>query len=392
MKKLFKMKWVIMAMCITALMFTVGACGKDEVGTSVDTSGIDWTDYKDFSIRVSNNTKKDLVAFQSSLTTANMLGGIYAQTTNHGLFNDPAKFGSSPKQFKMIFITKEQYEANKDTLSLLNNDYFTQMFVYWNGQAGDNAKVYEISSKLGGEYQLIVQNDSSTFDVELRTDGPSGPILGFAPSGMVTNKLNVSMGDISVFPVFKFFNATREVIETIYPKRTNGTAWRMGYNFEPGVGPQQLNLKDALKLISGRSSGVAYLRIYNNCTGGAISFLKGNSIQVNALGFRTWNNGQSKEFVIEMPTAGSGDNVTFGSEIQISNWGVDCVGDRVNIKTVENGSETFTVLADKMYTVYVTGDPGEIEGTAGYLKALIELREEELNGPTAVTFGSLFTN
>jgi len=382
MKKLFKMNWVIMALFISALILTFGACGEDEIAGN----GIDWTDYKiDFSIRVSNNTKKDLVAFQSSLSPENMLGGILSGDTNHGLKNDTAKFGKNVKQFTMIFITREQYEANKNKLSQLNNDYFTQIRVYWNGSAGDNLKVYEISDKLGGDYQLVVQNDSK-FDVEIRIDGPSGPILGFAPFGMITNKLYVGVGTLNLYPVFKYNNERRGIIETIYPTREDGTAWRQVIVFQDNTPPQSLNLKTALTGISKRSSGVCYLKIFNNTTeGGAIGFKKGTTIMVNTMNIAEWNSGESKEFVIEMPTVSG--STTYASEIQIDNYFVFQTSDDVLIKTVENEQSSMTLKADMLYSVYVTGAPGSLSNP---FKARVEIREGETNGPTPIEFSPLF--
>jgi len=383
------MKWGVMALVIAALICTIGACDlfSGDEKTKGDPSDIDWTDYRDFSIRVSNGTKKDLIAFQSTLSTASMLGGIRSGTSDHGLKNDPSKFGENPKQFKMIFITQEQYEANKNTLSQLSNDFFTQMYVYWNGTAGDNEKVYSISGKLGGEYKLVVSNDSN-FDVELRVNGPSGPILGFAPHGVVTTTLYVGQGDFDVYPVFKYLNNARGIIETIYPTRDNGSAWRNAFNFEGSAAtPQSLNLRTALNGVSKRSSGVCYFKIYNNISTGAIGFMKGTSIQVNALGNKYWNSGENKEFVIEMPTVAGSDSGSFAPTIQISNFKVFQSSDEVEIKDVENKLQTMTLKADMLYSVYVTGEPGSISDP---FKALVELREGQTNGPTAVTFSNLF--
>jgi len=389
MKHVFKRRWVIMALCITALILVLGACGKDSDptgGTSVDLSGIDWDDHRDFSIKITNNTTKDLVAFQEALLTTNMIGGVRAGRSNQGLKHDPAVFPSKPRQFKMIFITREQYEANKDTLSLLNNEIFTQMWVFWNGDSGDNTKVYEISSKLGGEYSLIVQNESS-FDVELRVIGPSGPILGFAPHGIMTTKLNVGGGELVVFPVFKKVNTVRDIIETIVPTRENGSAWRQAYVFEGNPqGAQSLNLKTALSSISSRSSGVCYLKIYNNIANGAIGFMKGTSIQVRPSGNSMFNSGTSQEYVIEMPTVSGSDS--FASEIQIDNFSIFQSGDdETLIRTVENNSSSMTLKADKLYIVNVSGDFGSIGNP---VRALVELREGETGGPTQVTFSNLW--
>jgi hypothetical protein len=381
MKQLFKMG--VMALVVTALVLSFGACGTDEIADE-NISDIDWKDYKDFSIKVSNNTKKDLVAFHSSLSMANILGGINAGTSDHGLKNDPGKFGSSPKQFKMIFITREQYNENKNNLSQLNNDYFTQMFVFWNGAAGDNEKVYAISDKLGGEYQLEILNDSN-YNVELRVDGPNGPLLGFAPNGIVKTRLYVGQGEFEVYPVFKYLNTQREIIETIYPKRADGKPFRRALTFnEQESRIQQINLHDALANISARSSGVCYLKIYNMVATGSIGLKKGTSVQTNAMGFSTWGSQNAKEFVVDMPSVAGSD--TFASEVTIDNFFITQTSDEVKIVDVEKKESRMTLKADMLYTVYVTGEPG----TADTFTALVELRAGQEHGPTGINFTNLF--
>jgi len=386
MKMKMKGGGLMVLLMVIALMLTIGACstGTDNPNTGYN-SGVDYTSYSNFSIKVTNQTKTNVVAFKGELAPNTMIGGIRAETTGAGLKNDPSFFPASPQGFKLLFITEDQYVANKNNLSLAANNILTQIYIYWNGRAGDNDKVYEISSKLGGEYELRVQNPSSTFDVELRVGGVAGPILGFAPVGMAQTKLNVGFGDIVIFPVFKFWNQAREVIETVYPKFQlqgggSGGPWYKGYNFEPGVGPQLLPLEDALTGLAGNlTSGVAYLVIRNDSFS-AVSFTKGTSLQVTALGTSSWNSGTSKEFVIEMPSAGSGANINFQTSVQVSNFRIlPGGGTSVPIKDT-NGSETLQLKADRSYTVYVTGN-NPVE-----LQAVVELEDGETNGPILVKF------
>ena len=381
MKGLFKMKWLFLL--LMAFVLVIGSC---KMGTDDSLDGdIDWKDYKtDFGIRVTNSTNKNLIAFQGNLDKQHILGGIVAGESNHGLKNNPAFFGSTAKQFKIIFISEEQYSANKNNLSALSEDIITQIYIFYNGKAGDNEKVYEISDKAGGEYRLQITNDSN-FDVELRVGGPSGPTLGYAPKGMVITKLRVGSGEYDVFPVFKYLNVPRDVIETIYPTREDGRAWRRSLTFNTENPPLQvLSLSSVLSSVNKRSSGVAYLVINNNSTS-AIGFMKGTTPQLSPLGNWTFSAGTTKQFVIEMPVV-SGSDGSFAPELEISNYKVYSGGDEVLIRTKENAS-TMTLKTDKMYVVNVTGEPGSLSNP---FKAEVEIREGYSNGPSNVTFDNLF--
>jgi len=376
---------------LAALMvLLIGACdlnfGKDEEpGPNTNASGVDYTNHeRDFSIKVSNLTTKNVVAFHSRLELGRMVGGVSATTSNVGLKNDVNLFTATPQEFKLIFITEEQFTANKSNLAAIGDAYFTQVFVYWNGRAGDNQKVYEISDKLGGDYQLQIMNPSNKFDVELRVGGIAGPILGFAPKGIINTKLNVGMGDLIIFPVFKYLNTTREVVETIIPKLPNGNPWYSSYNFEGSSNDLQVfNLQQALAgVTTTTTTGAAWLIIRNDFVGGAVAFIKGTSLQRTQMGTSSWNSGTSREFVIEMPSVSSSTG-SWATSVQVSNYSVTANGvETASIQTAE-GATTFELQVDKSYTVYVTGQPGGLGADA--LKAVVEIREGESRGPVAVT-------
>jgi len=378
---LFKMKrggGIIVLLMVTALILTFGACKEDERPPSI------WDNYREYAIRITNNTKTALVAFDGELRSDKLLGGIPAGKTEHGLKNDPKFFGDKPKQIRMLFITEEQYNKNKGNLPSLTNEIFTQMFVFYNGANGDNTKVYEISGRVGGEYTLLVTNNSN-YNVELRVDGPNGPTLGYAVSGVVNNRLYVSGGQLLVFPVLKRYNQMRDIMETIIPWNDTGGAWRQEYLFEGNTNTSQFfNVQSLLSSIQKLASGVAYLKIYNNTSAGAIGFIQGTRRIMTPNGYDTFSRVQ--DFVIEMPGVGN----DFAEELQVNNYQVYIAGYYIDITDMA-GSKDLTLKTDKMYTVYVTGDPNN--QTPSPLKAVVELREGEANGPvdldlTTITYGN----
>ena len=397
MKTLFKS---VLAIMLIAMLFwsceasiKLGDDDPNNNNNSNNSSGIDYTNYTGTSaaIFVRNMTDQRLVAFKGSLEETNKMGGIPAGAQNHGLRNNTAIF-TTTEDFPMILLTEKQYTDNKANLSALEFTPFTKVYVFFNKTSQNNVR-YEISNKIGGEYQLKIVN-TSKLNVELRVEGTAGPTLGYAPQGMQTTTLNLGRGDYEVFPVFKYWNKEQDIIETIFPTNQNNRAYYWPFAFdEDNKGPLQFDVKEALAGLSERSSGAAYLVIVNNSAAG-IRLYKGSTMMYTSTGTSFWNSSVSKTFQIEMPKI-PGANVDpgdFQATTQISNYKVGASADGVLIKDATTGSDTLTLKADYQYTVYVTGNLNAAVGTDGYLKAVVEMDESKANGPKKITFNNFGLN
>jgi hypothetical protein len=382
MKQRLKMKWgrVFMAFALMTLIFTIGSCdgilGKDE--KTDDTGGVDFTNHNtNAAIRVRNLTNQRLVLFKNELSSNNILGGVDANAGGDGwgIKKDP-KFFTGTQEFAMVVLTLDQYNTNKSNLSTLAQTPFTRVYVFYNA-AGENEILYELSDKLGGSYRLQVENPTN-LNVELRQGGVNGPTLGYAPSGMQKTTLYVTEGDLDFFPVFKRYNKSRNIVETIYPKGSNGYPWMESFVFGDNLpDPQSYDIKDALKGLSARTSGVAYLKIVNS-SGGAVRLYKGSAPVYNTFGISYMpNDSSAKEFEIFMPeTQGH-----FDEKLTVNNYKIGPTGGSVAIVkkdgNVNNPSDiSFDLYGDKSYTVTVTGNYNQ-----GNLKA-----EIDIDGATDVSF------
>jgi len=352
MKNLFRVKWVIVAVVI-AMIFGLGACAEDE-GLSDPL----FESYRDSSIKISNYTKTDIVAFKGSLDSGTIIGGIPAGSTNHGIKNDPKHFPTNPTQFRVLFITKDQYNKNKNNLSALNNQIFTQIYIFWNGTSGDNSKVYEISGRLGGEYTLQIWNPGQQFNVEFRVGGTAGETLGFAQSGMAQTNLYVGEGDYLIYPVFQRINTIKDIVETVIPRRASGNAFFYEFNFgeDPAVKTLSLSLQQATGAMTQMSAGASYLLINNGSETG-VRFERGSIPQFTPGGFSTINSGAHRYFLIDMPKAPGGNHEP---SITVGNLWIRSGGFETRIVN-QNDEHTFILETDKTYTVNVSGVGGEAD-------------------------------
>jgi len=370
MKKLFKMKWVVMAMII-AMALVIGACGEPE--EEYDPEDAIWESFSDFAIRVSNPGKTPLVAFKGELDRKNVIGGVPAGKSNHGFKNDRKFFPTGPEQFRMIFLTKEQYEKNKNNLKSQQNNVFTQTFVFWNGASGDNSKVYDISDRLGGIHRLQIWN-TSNFNVEFRENGTSGPTVGYAPMGMTQTFLYVAAGDYLIYPVFHRYNERRDMMETAIPITPSGFPFAYEFGFPAGTSApqtQMLSLFDAVNGLASLKAGMVVVSVLNNSSTG-IRFYRGSFPMTTPSGNDIISAGLlPQEFAIDMPKSGNVYSATMPVAFSIMQAGVPA-----QVRTVEGNLTNFTVNADMLYIINVTGSMAN-----GDLAASIELRQGEDNGP-----------
>ena len=312
-------------------------------------NSVDWNSSSNYSIRISNNSSTDLIAFKDSINENNILGGIQAKSVNHGIKKD--LFPPNPAQIKVLFITKEQYEANAGNFSGLQNMIFTQIVVYWNGNDGDNCRVYNLSDKLGGDNRLQIIN-SSNYDVEFRVGSIAGHTLFYAPQGQLMANIFTGVGEYLIYPVFQRYNQDRDIIETVILTYSSGIPYRYEVNFAPGYVSQtlNLNLQDAISSPAiQQSPGIVSVAI-NNAGAAGVKFYKGDFLMKTPGGKQIINSGEFREFIFDMPITGN----SFSESLTVGNFYIESSIGKVQLKD-QNGNSTFTLMPGKRYTITVTG-------------------------------------
>ena len=351
MKNTHKAIWIL-----AALLAVLLASGCDDLmgkggGGDEETEGddVDWTNYQtagSFAIRIKNEANRDLVVFKNTVTTANMLGGVRKNATDHGIKKNTTHFNQNT-DFSLIFITTEDYEANKgndNALSQLGQRPFTRIFAAYNA-TGTNDVPWIVSGKLGGNNKLVINNMTS-YNMELRQDSPRGTTLGYAPYQANNTTLNMIDGSVDIFPVFKKYNSLRDEIITIYPYAADGLPMGDEFTFQSGeeVTINAANYTGANA--TGFSSGAALLTIHNASEQG-ITVYNGSTVQKTETGVSTINSGATRTFTILMDPLG---NSNYGSSKALAGWKIVQMGVR------EKPITTTTLEADYRYTVTVEGN------------------------------------
>jgi hypothetical protein len=345
---------------IVLALFAFTAC--DDPTGDPQTGEVDYTSHNtDYSILVRNNTGFELIAFKGDLQSDKIIGGIPAHAQNHGLPMNPTLFDKT-EDFPMILLTRKQYDTNKNNLQSQKNTPFTRVYVFYN-KNGDNNVHYEIAGGLGGNNTLTITNPSQSLNIELRLGGTAGETIGYAQAGMLETNLKLEDGTYNIFPVFKRYNRARDVVDTVYPKASNGDPWFRGVSFGD-IHEFNFNMRDLLKGLA-MTSSAAWIYISNQTQDG-VRFNAGGSVRTTPSGVQYIMPSTTAQitFQIDMPRLSTNN---YQDSITVNNWKFGPAGYEVALEAgASDASTNITIERDKMYTVTVTGSHN-----TGDLKAYI---------------------
>lgn len=352
--KIFKKFLLVTICCISA--FGLIACD-DLLNNKNDVSGIDYESYSDYALIVKNNAQKNMVLFKGEPSANQLLGGVRAGSTTK-LKNNTSIFSEST-DYVVYVVTEENYINNKDNLKVLDNSPYCTFYTAYN-KGMTNENVYEISKLMNGSCSIIIQNMTS-YNVELRNNGPQGEILGFVLANTVEQKFYLDEGNYNIYPVFrKYDKHTGEILST-YPtysddakyESVRGTAKFLGFTLGLGKDTnREFNVLNWVKDIEFKPSA-AYIKIYNQSEEGLKFYKSANSSPwKTSAGASYINPGDWLIFPIDMTLLGSNryqeSETVSGYRLATNNIS----GFYLN----GEASTEVTYKAGHLYSYYVRGD------------------------------------
>ena len=321
--------------------------------------------------QVRNDTQHELIAFRSSVSPSNLIGGIPAGAQNHGLRNESSLPGLQPEAFPVVLITREQLNQHQPNWAYLNNNPFTRIFVFFNPAAdpGAPAEVYTISDRIGGNATLTIQNPTN-FNWEIRVGGHRGPTIAYISEGMQAITISVASGEYYFFPVIRTFNPVLSRLSTIYPRNAGHQPWFTGVPIPPGGSPT-LNVNAALQQLNlnGLTLGVAWLTVVNNhAENSGVRLYRGADPVTDSIGFSLIPAAGNRTIHLEMPSP-MGAN-TFNEYIELATLAVGVGGIRAPLETL-TGETMIRFDRDYLYTIQVTGTHNVLSTDPNFLRAVI---------------------
>jgi len=330
------------------LIFNLAGC--DEDNGNGEAGGDELTaSFQSFtppSIMVENKTGERLVAFKGSLNPNNLISGIPAYATNHGLEKKASLF-YSPGDFALILIKESEFNKNKANIAAA--EIFATIYAFYNHEATNN-NVFQISSKAGGAGRIIL-NNPTPWNVEIRKDGPTGEVLGYVAAQLTGTVLRLAIpDDYDLFPVFKRYNYTDKEIYEIIPKYTTGHELLIGRPYMQSFAlsnesPQTWNFNELASTLNfSMSSGGIYIRVQND-SGTAIRFARGNEELTTSTGIKGIQQTYTNIYNIKIPRNPDG---TYPDKQTIKGYSIGT--SQLMLPIPEQEYKT-----DYIYTIRVTG-------------------------------------
>lgn len=333
------MKKISLAFAALAVVTLFASC---TWGKQVDWSGIDYTNYVDYSIKVRNESSKNVVCFKGSPSAATLISGA----TAGGITGLKNIFGSQSQDFVLFCVTAEDFIKYPDYKELENHP-LCRIYAYYNAEAENRANnIYTISNKLGGDSYFELQN-STQYNCELRRDGLYGEPFMFAGAYTNNTKVYAEPGKYTFYPVFRKFDKTAGTILTSYPKDSNQKPAFEQIFLQTGDENARLNVS---KYLNGAeikiSASAAYISIHNG-NDVAIQLFKGASAtatptDLDALGI---NSGKDGTYTVKMDSLGDGQ---YQTQKSISGW-------KVGNDNYDTPIEDIVLEAGYRYQLNVTG-------------------------------------
>lgn len=317
-------------------------------------NGIDYKDYApdNYSIKVKNDSKKNVVCFQNTPREGNLISGVKAGAVVGLKKND---LFATTHDFILFVVTEEDYLANINNLQALDKTPFATVYAYYNAESAEPQvnKVYTISSYMGGEYYILI-NNSEKYNVELRQDSLYGESIAFAGAYTTQTKIAMTEGDYGIFPVFRKYSKRTGEIVTSFPKYTvDGKDYPVFFSFSLDTDNTSKEF-DVSKWFNGdlfsstETPSAAYIAIHNGNGGTGVCLYKGANMEaaITSTGGKNINGSKTLTFEVPMTALGKG---TYSSTATVSGWEIGTSMKKVSLETQE-------LEAGKMYYIEVGGD------------------------------------
>ena len=323
-------------------------------GTNI-INGIDYTDYLggNFSIKVRNESKKNVVCFMGTPRESNLISGALATSTT-GLKLNTNLFSNS-KDFVLFVVTEEDYIANKSDLTKLDNTPFAQIYAYYNKDSveANTNMVYTISSYMGGDFSITLNNPTK-YNVEMRQNGLYGESLAFAGARTTQTTIAMQRGHYEIFPVFRRFNSKAGEIVTSFPQFTeNGEDYPVYFTFDldDDTDSQEFNANNWLNGVdfsAQETPSAAYVAIYNGNRQTSVSLYPGANAPAakTPSGGKSINGGKTLTFEIQMTSTGK---YTYSSTAKIDGWRIGTSMKDIDIEPID------VIYAGKIYYLDIGG-------------------------------------
>jgi len=214
-------KVVIALVAIMLLTTTAFAGGKKEKGDQSSTprqasqADVRWTDDSNGYLQINNNIKEPLILFAGSVNNSYILGGVRAQSSRRVNYHNVVR--NTTGTFLLRAVKESAYKSKGSGVD--SSDVVYSGIVTFD-KRDPKITVLNIDIRLGGSSYVVVENHTR-MALEIALDDPRGEILTTLGPNEMNRKiyLEPSTEGYVFWPIFKYYDKTYDVIQSIEPER-----------------------------------------------------------------------------------------------------------------------------------------------------------------------------
>ena len=375
MKKIGKISLLFMVAAI--LTFMVSCKNATEDSSSDDNKKqttenndelVSWDSEPNGTLKITNNTAKDMVVFNGQTPTVNtILGGIKAGSNRFFDISDDVDDFSVGGYLVLRAMAYDEFLAKKTHLSNAKIE-FSAMATYGQGKKF----AVDINPEFSGDYYFKVTN-MGRIGIELRKDSADGEKIGYLPA-LATNYAlySDSSNGITIFPVYVYFNKRTGNVTTIKAKDHFASVT---------VGPRPVTDSTVTSIelpaegikwediVGNLSSPVAYITCTNNVTNQGAYFTKAATTRLSAQnGYDLLNAGETNTYEIESTDAGTAQNLI----VTLYNGAI-----KVPVKDAEGNAVLIKNGYD--YTVTISFNGSDVRESSNYSAVITEGEKRDIS-------------
>ncbi len=311
MKKIKKISVLLVFISFLSMIMSCDLLtGKNENSkTDGNDSLVSWTTEANGTLKIANNTAKDMVVFNGQTPAVNsIIGGVKAGSNRTFDISDDVDDFSVGGYLVLRAMSYDEFVAKKSNLSNAKIE-FSAMATYGQGKK----YTVDINPAYSGDYYYKVTN-SGKVGIELRKDSPDGEKIGYLPALATNYTLYADSSDaISIFPVYVYFSKTTGQVTTIKAKDHFDSVT---------VGPRPVTDSSVVSIelpaegikwediVDSLTSPVAYITCTNTVTNQGAFFTKAGTIRLKAQnGYDLLNGGETNTYEISSTDAGTEQNL-----------------------------------------------------------------------------------
>ena len=310
-----------------------------------DYSQVDYTDYRNsnYSIMLRNDTDRNIVCFMGTPREETLISGVKAGTTA-GLKRNNDLFYTS-FDFVLFVVTENDYLNYRNDLKALENKPMTKLYVFYDKASNNNDMVYTITNRLGGKYNLYLNNPTN-YNVEIRTNGLYGEPIIYLPAQTLRTIIGIQEDNYTLFPVFRKYDRLTGEIVNYYSKNASGNPVFFDFSLDYYMPEYEIDTKYFVYSDYTIAPCEAQLTIMNNQSNTGIRLYQGaNAVaSITSTGIKVIDPRMSATYSVNMESYG----YKISEERIISGW-------RIGTESVQFEIPANVFEAGYRYVIIITG-------------------------------------